>query len=66
MQPYAMGLNTYVVRPYSINFLNFIAESHSFVDDELQEVVWRRLPSQESKLFIDSVTPSNDDSSANL
>lgn len=61
-----MGLNTYVVRPYSINFLNLIAEGHSFVDDELQEVVWRRLPSQESKLFVDSVTPGNDDSSANL
>lgn len=61
-----MRWNTDVVRPYSINFLDFIAEGHSFVDDELQEFVWRRLPSQVSKLFIDSMTPSNDDSSANL
>jgi len=30
-----MGLSTYMVRPYGINFFDFIAEGHGFVDDEL-------------------------------
>jgi hypothetical protein len=59
-------LNTHVIRPYSVNFLDFSAKCHSFIDDELYELMRCRLSSQEAELFINGVTPGNDDPTTNL
>jgi hypothetical protein len=46
-----------MVSAYSINLDYIIAESQSFVDYELEEIVRRGFPGQQSKFLIHCATP---------
>jgi len=50
----------------SINLVDVCAKCHSLVNDELNEIVWRRFPRQEAELLMDRMYPCNNDTSGDL
>lgn len=50
----------------SVNLFNLIAECESLVDDQLDELVWCGLSSEELELFIDGFEPDSDDTGRDL
>ena len=57
---------TYVVCPNSIDLLDLVRERHRLVDEQLQEIVWRGLASQQLELLVDCPAPSENDTCTNL
>ena len=57
---------TDMVRPHGVNFIYFVVECGSFVDDELKEVVGRRLSREKLELLVYRSAPGYDDSGCNL
>jgi hypothetical protein len=49
-----------------IHLQYIFVECGSFVDKQLQEIVWRRPSGQESELLVDGSNPGYDDPQANL
>lgn len=42
-----------MIRPHCVHLLDLVRERHGLVDEELQEVVRRRLARQELELLVD-------------
>ena len=55
-----------MVCPHGVNFIYFVVECGSFVDDELKEVVGRRLSREKLELLVYRSAPGYDDSGCNL
>lgn len=58
--------DTDVVRPHGVYLFDIITEDHGLVDDELNEVVRRRLAREELELAMYRAAPRNDDSKRDL
>lgn len=55
-----------MVRPHGVYLFDIITEDHGLVDDELNEVVRRRLAREELELAMYRAAPCNDDSKRDL
>lgn len=57
---------TYLVCAYSIDLLDLVAERDGVVDEELQELVRGRFPSQQLELVVNGARPRKDDTERDL
>jgi hypothetical protein len=57
---------TDMVRPHGVNFINLFVECGRLVDDELKEVMGRRLSSEKLELLVYRSAPGYDDSACDL
>ena len=57
---------THVIGANGIDFLDFLAECHCLVNDELKEIVRGRFSRQKLKLSVDSTTPGQNNPNSNL
>lgn len=55
-----------MISPHCVNFLNLVTESRSLVNKQLNEIMRRRFPREELKLFVDSSTPCDNNTGSNL
>lgn len=60
------GAWTNMIRPYSVDLLDFITKCHGLVGDELREIERRALAREKFELEVNRTRPCNDNAQTNL